>query len=104
MPINNIDDATLTVSSSAVTLENGSPTWTTVKNLGARRAIIVVQADSVYWSEDGDDAANTDPILYAGDILQYLESDVTQILDRLSFLRVTNDAALKIKYYGGEEN
>ena len=102
MPIRNINDATLTVSSSAVTLADGSPTWLTVKASGAQRAIIIVQTDSVYWSEDGDDATNADSILYAGDFLQYLEADAGEILEKLSFLRVTNDANLKIKYYGGE--
>ena len=100
--VNNIDDATLTVSSTAITLTSGSPTLEACRAAGAKHAIIYVVsgAGGMYVSEDGNDAASGDAIAYPGDILEYTDG-VSQIsiLERLSFLRVTNDVALSIKYY-----
>lgn len=100
---NNIDDANLAVSSSAVTLESGSPTLTAVLSQGARTMGAIVYmtsgAEGCYWSEDGDDATTTDPILYPGDALKFVGRNYIEVLKRLSFIRVTSDCALDIKYY-----
>ncbi len=101
MSTNPIDYATLTVSSTAVTLvTNASPTLPA----NAKGAIITVETDQVRYREDGTAPTSSEGILLnPGDVLTYdswtSDDSKRRILIAVKFIRVTSDAALKIHYY-----
>lgn len=101
--MNIVDFATLTVSSTSVGLEGGSPVLSTVlkANPGCRNCLIVVQTDSVYMRNDGDAATSAGIILYPGDTFAMIDrkNGSIQAMRNVRFLRLTSDAALKIIYY-----
>ncbi|KKN49969.1 hypothetical protein LCGC14_0637700 [marine sediment metagenome] len=95
---NQIDFATLAVSSTAVGLADASPAI----NAGAtvRRAVITVETDSVRFRTDGTAPTSAEGhILYAADVLEFMDANYESVLNLIQFIRVTTDAALKITYY-----
>jgi len=97
--INCIDYSTLTVSNTAVTLSTASPGIPS----RARGAYITCETDNVRWRADGTDPTSTEGhIIYATSGIVFDSSDDTNwrsVLLAIKFIRVTNDAALKITWY-----
>ena len=97
--INPIDYATLAVSSTAVSLNDATPPLPG----NAKGAIITVETDQIRYREDGTVPTSSEGILLnAGDILTYPSwagPSWKLVMEKVRFIRVTNDAALKIQYY-----
>ena len=106
---NCIDYATLTVSSSVVTLlDDASPALNGIANtnmLRAKGAKIYVEDDSIRFREDGENPTATEgEVVAAGGQIVYNSWDVPKqnwrsVLKAIRFIRVANDAKLKIHYY-----
>lgn len=99
------DCATLTVSSSAVDLDNASPAISSL-TVHPKWAVITVEDDQVrYWDDGEDPTSGEGHLLNIGDILQYMDGDEHDHYEgflrgnKLHFIRVTADAKLKISYY-----
>ena len=98
---NSLDYSTLTVSNTALVLkDNATPEMPKF----AHGAIITVEDDQVRYREDGTAPTSTEGILLnSGDVLNY-DSWTTgvnwrNLLRKVQFIRVTNDAKLKIHWY-----
>ena len=95
---NQIDFATLAVSTTAVGLASASPAITAGATV--HRAIITVETDSVRWRADGTAPTSTEGhLLYVGNALQLVDANYESFLRAIQFIRVTADAALKITYF-----
>jgi len=101
MPKNPVDYATLTVSSTAVSLlTDASPTLPSA----AKGALITVETDQVRYREDGTAPTSSEGILLeAGDVLTYdswtNRENWRSVMKTVQFIRVSTDATLKIQYY-----
>jgi hypothetical protein len=95
--INVLDYATLTVSSSAVTLvDDASPTLPGK----CKRAFITCEDDSVRWRADGTDPTSTEGHeVTDGGYIELTGANYRQLLENITFIRVTSDAKLKITYF-----
>jgi len=98
---NCIDYSTLTVTSTPLTLhDNCSP----VRPTQAKGCIITVETDQVRWRADGTSPTTSEGhLLSSGDILTFNSwSDNINwisVLLKIEFIRVTNDAKLKINWF-----
>ncbi len=96
--INCIDYATLTVSNTSVGLASASPALAAGHTV--KRAVISVETDAVRWRADGTAPTSAEGhLLNVGDYLNLVDADYTSFLSAIHFIRVTNDAALKITYF-----
>ena len=89
--------ATLTVSSTAVTLASASPAITS----RTKHAVITVEDDEVRYRPDGTAPTSTEGVLLSpGGGLEYLtHGNYKSVLNAIQFIRVTGDAKLKIIFY-----
>ena len=94
--------ATLTVSSTPVSLADGSPALLSgkVNNNLITRALITVENDNVRWRADGTPPTTSEGHkLFDGDSITFIDANYSQLLANIQFARVTSDAALKITYF-----
>lgn len=67
---------------------------------GARRAVIQVLTDQIYFTEDSaTPSATNGMIVNAGTVINYLDADYSTVLANFEAIRVTADAKLNIFYY-----
>lgn len=93
--LNSVGHQKLTVSSTAVGLTK--PTGTR-----PRRAIITVETDAVRWRADGTDPDSSTGIPQAASSrIDWTDpmADYSALIDKVKFIRVTNDATLNIQYF-----
>jgi len=101
MSVNCIDYSVMTVSNAALSLTSATPTLPD----RARGCLITVETDQVRWRADGTAPTNTEGhLLEAGDVLSFNSWDAPgqnwrSILKAILFIRVTNDAKLKISWF-----
>lgn len=89
--------ATLTVSSTAVSLTSNASTTLPSQ---CKRAFISCETDSVRWRADGTAPTATEGHeLLADDSISFTGGLFRPTLERVQFIKVTNDAKLKITYY-----
>jgi len=95
-----IDYATLTVSNAAggVGLADATPAITAGRTV--KRAVITLETDQVRWRCDGTaPTASEGHLMEVGSALSFMSNGYQQTLNKIKFIRVTGDAALKITYY-----
>lgn len=100
--LNVVDYATLTVSSTAVSLADASPAYANGKVNGktVRRAFFTVETDAVRWRSDGTAPTTTEGhVMAVNTSLSFTGANYRQLLKDIQFIRVTSDAALKITYF-----
>ena len=97
-PLKPIDFATLTVSDSAVSLEDATPAIDAGSTV--RRALITIETDQIRWRDDGTaPTSSVGHLMEAGDVLDFTERNWETVLNKIQFIRVTTDATLSISYY-----
>lgn len=100
--LNVVDFATITVSSTAVSLADATPAYSNGKVSGktVRRALFTVETDAIRWRADGEaPTASEGHNLAVNGSLIFVEANYRNVLANIQFIRVTNDAALKITYF-----
>jgi len=94
-----IDYATLTVSNTAKGLADATPAITAVTPT-VKRAVITLETDQVRWRCDGTAPTSSEGhLMEVGSALSFMSNGYQQTLNKIKFIRVTGDAALKITYY-----
>ncbi len=99
--LNVIDFSLLTVSSTAVGLDSAVPPLSGGKVSGkiVRRMLITSETDSVRWRADGTAPTNLiGHVLAKDETLTFTGANYKQLLKDIKFIRVTNDAYLKITF------
>lgn len=94
--------ATLAVSGTAVSLADSSPALVAgrVNDKLVTRALITVETDDVRWRADGTAPEVTEGHkLLNGDSITFIDARYSQLLADIQFIKVTNNAALKITYF-----
>lgn len=97
---NVVDYATLTVSSTAVDLEDASPTITAGSTV--RRAVITLDnGGSIRWRADGTAPTSSEGhLMNPGDSLTFMDANYRMFLRQIQFIRSTSsDGNLKITYF-----
>ena len=100
--LNAIDYSTLTVPVGAVTFASASPAFSNGKVSGktVRRCLITSETDAVRWRADGTAPTATEGHVMAKDTsLSMTGANYSQWINSVQFIRVTNDAKLKITWF-----
>lgn len=98
---NCMDYSTLAVSNASIGLASASP----VIPSEAKGALITVETDQIRWRADGSAPTSTEGhLLNVYDTLQFdswtlPKKNWRQVLNAIRFIRVTNDAKLKITWF-----
>ena len=100
--LNVIDFATLTVSSTAVSLADATPALTNNKIGGktVRRIFVTCETDAVRWRADGTaPTSSVGHVMAAASSLSFTGANYKHLIANIQFIKVTNDATLSITYF-----
>jgi len=101
-PLNAIDYSTMTVSNAALTFASATPALIDGKVSGktVRRCLITTETDAVRWRADGTAPTDTEGhLIPTGTSISMTGANYKQWISKVQFIRVTNDAALKITWF-----
>lgn len=100
--LNVIDFSLLTVSSTAVGFDSAVPALVNgkVSDRTVRRVLITTETDAVRWRADGTAPTNLiGHVLAKDETLSFTGANYKQLISAIKFIRVTNDAYLKITWF-----
>ena len=94
--INVLDYATLAVDGAVTLVDDASPTLPGQ----CKRVYITSETDAVRWRADGTaPSASEGHVLAVNDSISFTGANYRQLLENITFIKVTNAAALKITYF-----
>jgi hypothetical protein len=98
--INVVGYDTMTVSNAGAGLPFSTGCTTTGLPDRAKRVFITSETDAVRWRADGTaPAANEGHYLAKDDSISFTGADYRQLLEKMLFIRVTNNATLKVTFF-----
>jgi len=90
----------LTVSNTAVDLNDATPAIDNLGSSNCSRAIITIEDDAIRWRADDTAPTATEGSKFDKDmIFTLMDADYYHFLRDIKFIRVTTDAKLKIAYF-----